>query len=329
LLLMIAGSLTCGLGYSAAEPPDTNTPDLHAPHPDPDRLRGGWYPWDPYQYRDYRRDVPILTGFDIEIERALERLMGMEIVLPEIAWQDQLTGIAAGTMDIAAGAVYSDARNAYAYFSKPYRIETDVLILRKGTGARYPFGTVEGMLDTFAKQKFRLGVIAGYIYADPRISAFIVDPANKDQIFPVASDAQNLRNLLAGLIDGFLADRIAATTTAWRRDQGSLIEEHPLRFTADVHFMLSRATQTPRMLARLDNAIDALKRSGEFRRIADFYALPVLIHQTLDSEWFLILVTVAFALSGIVLVFRPGNSRTKSCEFLEDGVSGSGPHEGL
>ena len=66
--------------------------------------------------------------------------------------------------------------------------------------------------------------------------------------------------------------------------------------------MLSRATQTPRMLARLDNAIDALKRSGEFRRIADFYALPVLIHQTLDSEWFLILVflgTVAFALSGI------------------------------
>jgi polar amino acid transport system substrate-binding protein len=139
---------------------------------------------DPYQYRDYRRDVPILTGFDIEIERALERLMGMEIVLPEIAWQDQLTGIAAGTMDIAAGAVYSDARNAYAYFSKPYRIETDVLILRKGTGARYPFGTVEGMLDTFAKQKFRLGVIAGYIYADPRISAFIVDPANKDQISP-------------------------------------------------------------------------------------------------------------------------------------------------
>jgi polar amino acid transport system substrate-binding protein len=60
------------------------------------------------------------------------------------------------------------------------------------------------------------------------------------------------------------------------------------------------------MLARLDNAIDALKRSGEFRRIADFYALPVLIHQTLDSEWFLILVflgTVAFALSGIVLAY--------------------------
>jgi polar amino acid transport system substrate-binding protein len=306
LLLLIVSALGDVIGGAAAQTKDVDRTDLRGQNSSADRLRGAWYPWDPYQYRDYRRDVPILTGFDIEIERALERLIGMEILLPEIPWQDQLTGIADGKIDIASGAVYSDARNAYAYFSKPYRTETDVLILRKGAGVRYPFRTVEGMLDTFAKEKFRLGVIAGYIYADPRISAFIADPANKDQIFPVAGDAQNLRNLLAGLIDGFLADRIAATTTAWRRDQGSLIEEHPLRFTADVHFMLSRATQTPQMVAQLDNAIDELKRSGEFRRIADFYALPVIIHQTLDSEGFRILVllgTVAFALSGIVLAY--------------------------
>jgi hypothetical protein len=30
----------------------------------------------------------------------------------------------------------------------------------------------------------------------------------------------------------------------------------------------------------------------------------------------------------VLLVFCPGNSLTKSCEFLEDGVGGSGPHEG-
>jgi hypothetical protein len=29
-----------------------------------------------------------------------------------------------------------------------------------------------------------------------------------------------------------------------------------------------------------------------------------------------------------ILVFRPGNSLTKSREFLEDGVSGRSPHEG-
>jgi polar amino acid transport system substrate-binding protein len=162
------------------------------------------------------------------------------------------------------------------------------------------------MLDTFARQKFRLGVVAGFVYADERVNAFISDPAHREQIFPVASDAQSLRNLLGGVIDGFLADRIAAATTAWRRNEGGQIEEHPLRFATDIHFMLSRATQTPEMVARLDAAIDKLKRSGEFRRIADFYALPVLINQTLDRPWFHVLVlvgTAAFALSGVVLAY--------------------------
>src|SRR5215813_4968876 len=59
---------------------------------------------------------------------------------------------------------------------------------------------------------------------------------------------KHLRNLLDGVIDGFLADRITAATTAWRRHEGARIEEHPLRFSTNIHFMLSRATQTPQML---------------------------------------------------------------------------------
>jgi polar amino acid transport system substrate-binding protein len=223
----------------------------------------------PYQYQDYKRGVPVLTGFDIEIERALARIMNVEIALPQIAWENHLAALAAGDADIAAGATESEARSRYAYFSKPYRTETDVLILPRGTSGRYPFRTIEEMLDTFAKRKFRLGIVAGFVYADQRVNAFIADPANRDRIFPVESEVQNLRNLQDGIIDGFIADRIVATTAAWRRNAGSLIEEHPLRFTTNIHFMLSRATQTPQMLARLDEAIDELKRSGEFRRIAD------------------------------------------------------------
>jgi polar amino acid transport system substrate-binding protein len=163
------------------------------------------------------------------------------------------------------------------------------------------------MLETFARQKFRLGVVAGFVYADDRVNAFIADEAHRDQIVAVPSDAQNLRNLLAGVIDGFLADRITAATTAWRRHEGARIEEHPLRFSTNIHFMLSRATQTPQMLARLNDAIDELRRSGELRRIADVYAVPVLINQTLESEWFRILAfigIVAFALSGVVLAYE-------------------------
>jgi len=268
-----------------------------------DGLRGGWYPWDPYQYRDYRRGVPVLTGFDVEIERAMARILGVDIKLPEIAWEDHLKRLADGTADIAAGATENEARRAFAMFSKTYRHETDVLILMRGASVKYPFRTIDDMLAGFARQKFRLGVVAGFVYADDRVNRFIADPANKDLIVATNSNAENLANLLAGVIDGYLADRIAAATTAWRQHVGARIEEHPLRFSTDIHFMLSRATQKPDMLARLDSAIDELNRTGEFRRIAASYALPVLINQSLDSDWFQLLAilgTISFALSGVV-----------------------------
>src|SRR5262249_57621247 len=101
----------------------------------------------------------------------------------------------AGTADIAAGATASDPRSLYAYFSKPYRAETDVLILPRGSGGRYPFRTIEQMLETFAREKFRLGVVAGFVYADDRVNAFIADEAHRDQIVAFPTDIPNLPNL--------------------------------------------------------------------------------------------------------------------------------------
>jgi hypothetical protein len=43
----------------------------------------------------------------VEIERALERILGVEILLPETAWNAHLEALAAGTADIAAGATRS------------------------------------------------------------------------------------------------------------------------------------------------------------------------------------------------------------------------------
>src|SRR5215469_2961140 len=177
LLVLLVG-LTC-LAHRVAAAPGGLSPALSAEEQVPrlgrNVLMGGWYPWDPYQYGEDRHGVQILTGFDIEIERALERVMGVELILTDRAWDQHLAAIAAGTADLTAGATYSPERNRYAYFSKPYRRETDVLVVRKGASTKYPFRSIEQMLDLFRKQRFRLGVIAGYVYADERINEFIAD----------------------------------------------------------------------------------------------------------------------------------------------------------
>jgi hypothetical protein len=41
-------------GGAAAQNAAAPNPDLPARASDTAHLRGGWYPWDPYQYRDYR-----------------------------------------------------------------------------------------------------------------------------------------------------------------------------------------------------------------------------------------------------------------------------------
>jgi len=289
-----------------AEGSPTPTPSQVRQRPEPRVLQGGWYPWDPYQYRQNIHGVEVLTGFDVEIERAIARVMRVELLLPEISWDSHLAGLANGTRDIAAGATYSREREQFAYFSKPYRRETDVLILLKGTSSKYPFNTPEQMLALFRTQRFRLGVVTGFAYADRRLNEYIEDPANAALVVKEESDLANLENLLLGRIDGFLADQISAATVAWRQQKSNFIEEHPERFSTDIRFMLSRGSTSPDTLVHLNDAIDRIKSDGQFQRIADTYALPILIHQTLDSDWFQFLVsigTVSFALSGVVLAY--------------------------
>src|SRR5262249_39982831 len=86
-----------------------------------------------------------------------------------------------------------------------------------------------------------------------------------------------------------------------------LIEEHPVRFSTDIYFMLSRASQTPERLARLDPAIDQLKESGEDNRIARRHLMPGLMDQTLDRDWVRLLVLIgplALSLSGVLLAYE-------------------------
>ena len=126
--------------------------------------RGGWYPWDPDQYRDYRRGVPILTGFDVEIERALARVMSVEILLPEIAWQT------------ARGARCRDGghrrRRDGERFAQPFRVFFKAISNgdkrshpAEGCQRPVPFRTVDAMPIPSPSRSFASGSSPGFVYA--------------------------------------------------------------------------------------------------------------------------------------------------------------------
>src|SRR5262249_18485649 len=90
MMNVLSAVILMSLGLCAGAAADDSLKPLPKSHerssrPETKVLRGGWYPWDPYQYREYRRGTPVLTGFDVEIERAIARALGVELILADMA----------------------------------------------------------------------------------------------------------------------------------------------------------------------------------------------------------------------------------------------------
>lgn len=270
-------------------------------------LRGGWYLWDPYQFYDDHLGHRELSGLDVEITRTVAARAGFEVDIRFRPWDRHLAALREGTADIASGATWSPERAAYLHYSRPYRRETNALYLPRGELPRHGYTDVSGMLASFQASGFRLGAVRGFVYADPAVNAYIADPTNAERVVLVQNEYENLRNLVEGRIDGFIGDRLAAATSAWRSGWRERVEEHPLRLGTDIHFVFSKATVSPEVVARFDEAIAALETKGELRRIGAAYAVPLVLAQTIDRPWFAaldVIGTIAFALSGVLIAAR-------------------------
>ena len=73
-LLLLIVTLCFGVSVHAAAVPE---------------LRGGWYPWAPYQYKDTSDDAQKLTGLDVELFREIfERQLRLSLDLPQLNWDE-------------------------------------------------------------------------------------------------------------------------------------------------------------------------------------------------------------------------------------------------
>jgi len=270
-------------------------------------LRCGWYLWDPYQYVVEKGEIRHLTGLDVQLVRAIFSRIGYEVSYEEVGWKQHQLDIKNGVRDIAAGAFRNSERAEYAYYSAPYRTETDVVYVRKGESSIYRYTNVTGLLARFREQNIRLGVISGFYYG-PELMQFINDPANAARIVRVANDVANFQNLLDNRIDAFVADRLVGQTLAWKHGWQLAIEElSPPVYSEDIHIIFSKKTTTPELVEAFNGSLLELRQSGQYSRIVREYLFPSLLGATVAQWWFFtidILGTIAFAISGILLAHQ-------------------------
>lgn len=267
-------------------------------------LRSGWYQWDPYQYEVVKNELKHLTGLDVQLLRAVFDKMGIELQIDPVGWRQHQQDVKDGTRDIAGGAFRSKEREAYAYYSIPYRSEKDMLYVRKDEQQKFKFKTAEELVKILESGKHKLGVIDGYFYGSP-LMQYINDPQYADRIIKVKDDRANFINLLEHKIDAFPIDHLVGATLGWRHGWQKQVVEMPNPvFQDSIHVLFSKKTTSPELVDRFNQTLLQMQNSGEYNKVIRNYLLPVLLGQTAGQTWFFIIDiigTIAFAISGLLL----------------------------
>ncbi|MCC8461164.1 MAG: transporter substrate-binding domain-containing protein [Candidatus Megaira endosymbiont of Carteria cerasiformis] len=270
-------------------------------------LRGGWYLWEPYQFNKLTAGGYNLVGMDIELLKNITHLVGVSIETEPVNWQQHQQDLKDGIRDIASGATYTDARAEYVYFSVPYRYEENSLFMMNNSIKDLSFESISEFLAQVRLQNFVLGITKGFIYADPQINLFIKDEANNDIIVTYDNDVAALHGLIHGEIDGFISDRIVGAAAILTQKVDAHIKEVQLNIKTPIHFMFSKKSVPLELVDRFNTEIKKFSSSDEYKKIVKTYLYPVMLMQTIDSEWFYfigVMGTIAFAVSGIAIAAK-------------------------
>lgn len=226
-------------------------------------LTSTWEPWEPYQFQKGTE----ITGLDNDLVKAIFKQADCQVNFVKRPWARGLKEIEAGTIDFASGASLNAEREAFSHFSIPYRDETMVLMVRKGESDSYKLRKITDITD----MKFELGIVRDYFYGEDHKQG-LENPAYKKKISEVKDDVTNLKKLAAKRIDGLLIDKYVGPYLAKQEGIFDKIEVHPVYINSDnIYLMFSKKTVTPAFVDSINNAIDALKASGEFDQILEQY----------------------------------------------------------
>lgn len=273
-----------------------------------DRVRGGWYPWKPYQFLEHSGDSRELSGLDVRLFREIfEQELGASLELPQLSWDIHQLQLQRGESDVAGGAFKTEARSRYAFFSDAYRTEDVVLVSRRHHSLARRLLNQQDFLKALETNDLRLGVVKGYSYGDA-IDAWLRDPAHNQRRIEGSSVRQNLDQLIQGKVDLVAVDRLVGAAMIWEQGMADrVVIGHQPVFSGPIVALFSRKSTTPELLEAFNQALQTIRDDGRYNQIVRDQLFPTLLGLTADQPWFTLLETIgtaAFAFSGVLLARR-------------------------
>lgn len=225
----------------------------------------GFDVWEPYQYVNVNGEV---QGLDIELIGSVVEQMGCDLTYTQGTWVLLLDELKEGRVDILLGASKTEAREEYAYFGDPYRMEEFSLYIRKDDPTRAEYED----FDAFITNGSRIGVVGGYSYG-PSISIMLDGTATSKLFVPAIMGEINVGRLLDEDIDGFLEDSFVGASMLRRKALNNYIEPHGFTVeTGDIFVMFSKQSVTPEQVASFNSALAAQQDSDKHQQIMEKYS---------------------------------------------------------
>lgn len=305
LLLALAMAVSREADAGEAAPPSFKVQGKSSIH-----LEGAWVNSPPYQRR-ITGSTEGVSGLDVDILARVAAMTEVEVRLRSRTWAEQLAALADGRIDIAMGAYKPDAGDDRFYYSMPYRQSRLSFFVRLEDQHRYDTRDVPGLM--LADRNLRLGFIPERLFQDARMNQALQTAREQGRALAAETDEENLRNLLDGRIDGFVADRLGIATLALEKGLKFRTSETILPGLIDVHFLLSKKTVTPEALAQFNRAIAELQAEGDLTKRFHAQVFSVIMAYAFDSVFFQALVGLAVitaALSGLLIAYKEGYSIT-------------------
>lgn len=205
-----------------------------------------------------------VTGLDIDLVRAVfERLPGYELELREMPWKRHLIELEAGRVDLAAGALRTPEREAFAYFSATCREDIISCFVGRDALERIP-ASLEAIV---AEPTIALGIVRGYAYG-PAFERLRDNGAIRCRLVEVGSIDALVGMVASRRVDVILADLYSGSYAIRSHDAGERIVVHPARVASGtVHVMASRRSLAPEFITAFDRALAELREDGSHAAI--------------------------------------------------------------
>ena len=215
---------------------------------------GTWSPW------TFHNEADELTGFDIEVARAIASELGVEATFAEGRWDSLLAGLDAGRFDTMANGVSVTPERAEQYdFTEPYAYNRIVVITTEDSD-------IARMEDLAGK---RTANTLGSSYATLAESYGATNSGVDDF-------KQTIELLQQGRIDATLNDEVVFY------DYMDAHPDAPLKIAAvndeptQVAFPLRRGEETESLRAAMNEAIDTLRANGMLAELSnEFFGIDI------------------------------------------------------